>query len=48
MDQKERYDVYLEDGTAKTVVESSYQRVIQLFGEENIVRIEKRDYKEEK
>lgn len=47
MDQKERYIVRLVDGTGKTVVASTYQEVIAMYGEENIERIEKKDYEEE-
>lgn len=46
MDQKERYIVELEDGRRINVVESSFQRVIAMFGEENVVKIEKRDFQE--
>lgn len=46
IEQKERYIVLMEDGSSRTVVASTYQEVLQMFGEENVVKIEKLDYKE--
>lgn len=48
MDQKERYIVHFTDGTGKTVVASTYQEVLAMFGEENIESIKKLDYEEVK
>ena len=48
IEQKERYIVRMIDGSAKTCVAASYQEVIMLFGEENIVSIEKLHYEEVK
>ena len=48
MDQKERYVVYLEDGRMLNVVASTFQEVLQMFGEENVTRIEKLEYEEVK
>lgn len=47
MDQKERYVVELADGTRMNVLETSFQRILLMFGEENVVRIEKKDYQGE-
>lgn len=46
MDLKERYVVYLADGRSLNAVASTFQEVLQMFGEENVVRIEKLDYEE--
>lgn len=46
MDQKERYIVRTVDGTGKTVVASTYQEVLAMYGEENVVSIEKLPYEE--
>ena len=46
MDQKEIYVVYFRDGTGANVIASTFQEVISMYGEENIERIEKRDYEE--
>ena len=48
MDQKERYIVRLVDGTGKTVVASTYQEVLAMYGEENVVFIAKLPYEEVK
>ena len=46
MGQKERYVVTLEDGTRKNVLAATFQEVIMMMGEENVVKIEKLDYEE--
>lgn len=46
IEKKERYVVQLSDGTGKTVVASTFQEVLQMFGEENIEEIQKLDYEE--
>ena len=48
IEQKERYNVTMADGTMKTAVCSSFQEVLQLFGEENVEKIEKLDFEEVK
>lgn len=48
IEQKEIYVVRFEDGTAKNVVAATYQEVIQMYGEENIVSICKLNYEEDK
>lgn len=48
IEQKERYLVDFEDGRRLTIVAASYQEVIQMYGEENVTKIEKLDYKEGK
>ena len=48
IEQKERYVVTMTDKSMKNVVAQSYQEVIQLFGEENIEKIEKLPYEEVK
>ena len=48
IEQKERYVVTMENGTSKTVVAGTYQEVLQMYGEENVTRIEKLDFQEEK
>lgn len=47
MGQRERYIVGLEDGKRLTVIAATFQEVLQMFGEENVVTIEKLDYDEE-
>lgn len=47
IEQKERYIVLMENGDSKSVVASTFQEVLSMFGEENVVKIEKLDYKEE-
>ena len=44
VEQKERYIVYTVSGENKTVVASTFQEILQMFGEENVVRIEKLEY----
>lgn len=44
IEQKERYVVYTVDGMNKTVVASTFQECLQMFGEENVIRIEKLEY----
>ena len=46
IEKKERYIVEMEDGTRKTVVASTFQEILAMFGEENVVKIEKLDYQE--
>lgn len=46
MDKKERYIVELEDGRQMNVLASTFQEVLQMFGEEPVVKIEKLDYQE--
>ena len=46
MDQKERYIVELVDGTRVNVVESTFQRILAMYGEENVVSIKKLHYEE--
>lgn len=48
IEKKERYIIHFTDGTGKTVVASTYQEVIAMFGEENIESIAKKDYEEVK
>ena len=48
IEQKERYIVYLENGERYNVVASTFQECLAMFGEENVVRIEKMDYEEVK
>lgn len=46
MEQKERYIVELEDGKRLNVLASTFQEVLAMFGEENVVKIEKLDNEE--
>lgn len=46
MEQKERYVVTLEDGRQMNVLASTFQEVLAMFGEENVVKIEKLDNEE--
>lgn len=46
MDQRERYIVTMEDGKQITAVAKTFSEILQMFGEENICRIEKLDYEE--
>lgn len=48
IEQKERYIVYLEDGRRINVVAATFQECLAMYGEENVVRIEKMDYEEVK
>lgn len=48
IEQKERYIVRLVDGRSINVVAATYQEVIQMYGEENIVSIGKLHYEEVK
>ena len=48
IEQKERYIVTMVDGTRVNVVASTYQEVIQMYGEENVTMIKKLDYEEVK
>lgn len=48
IEKKERYIVLMENGDSKTIVASTYQEVLAMFGEENIIKIEKLDYEEVK
>lgn len=47
IERKERYVVTMVDGNVITAVASTYQEVLQMFGEENVTKIEKLDYEEE-
>ena len=47
IEQKERYIATLADGKQMNVVAATFQEVLQMFGEENVEKIEKLDYKEE-
>lgn len=46
MGQRERYIATLEDGRQANVLVYTFTEVIQMLGEENIVKIEKLDYEE--
>lgn len=46
IEQKERYIVTMKDGEGATVLAESFAECIQLFGEENIQKMEKLDYEE--
>ena len=46
IEKKERYIIRMRDGKGATVVAASFQEVVELFGEENIVYIRKLDYEE--
>lgn len=46
MEQKERYVVTLEDGRQMNVLASTFQEVLAMFGEKNVVKIEKLDNEE--
>ena len=46
IEKKELYVVTLEDGRQVNAVVSSFAEVVQLFGEENIEKIEKLPYEE--
>lgn len=46
MDQKERYIVTMTDGTRMNAVAKSFSECLQMFGEENVEKIEKLDYEE--
>lgn len=46
MRQRERYIATLEDGRQANVLAYTFAEVIQMLGEENIVKIEKLDYEE--
>lgn len=48
IEQKERYVVTLEDGRRINVVASTFQECLAMYGEENVVKIEKLDYTEVK
>lgn len=48
IEQKERYIVTLEDGKRVNVVAATFQEVLAMYGEENVVKIEKLDYQEVK
>lgn len=47
MDQRERYIATLADGKRMNVVAATFQEVLQMLGEENVVSIEKLDYDED-
>ena len=44
IEKKERYIVELEDKSRKNVIAASFQECLSLFGEENVVKIEKLPY----
>ena len=46
IEMKELYVVKLTDGRIMNAVCQSFQEAVQMFGEENIEQIEKRDYEE--
>ena len=48
IEQKERYIVYLVDGRQVNVVATTFQECLAMYGEENVIRIEKLDYEEAK
>lgn len=48
IEKKERYIAQLEDGRAVNAVASTFQEVLQMYGEESIVYIKKLDYEEPK
>lgn len=48
IERKERYIVTLEDGRRINVVAATFQEVLLMYGEENVVMISKLDYEEEK
>lgn len=47
IEKKERYIVTMEDGTRKTVVATTFQECLAMFGEENVSMITKLEYQEE-
>lgn len=47
MDQKELYIVMFSNGTGANVLASSYQEVLAMYREENIEKIEKKQYEGE-
>ena len=46
IEQKERYIVTMNDGKQINAVAATFTECIQMFGEENIEKIEKLGYKE--
>lgn len=46
IEKKERYLVTMEDGSCKNALAATFQEVLQMFGEENVCKIEKWDYEE--
>ena len=48
IEKKERYIAQMEDGSAVNALASTFQEVLQMYGEENIVYIKKLDYEEPK
>lgn len=46
IEQKERYVIEMKDGAGATILAKSFMECIQLFGEENILKMEKLDYEE--
>ena len=46
MDQRKRYIVTMTDGKRMNAVAKSFAEVLQMFGEENVEKIEKLDYQE--
>ena len=47
IERKERYIATLVDGKKTNVVAATFQEVLQMLGEENVVQIEKLEYDEE-
>lgn len=47
IEKKERYIVEMEDKRRLNVIAASFQEVLAMYGEENVVKIEKLDYKED-
>lgn len=47
IERKERYIVTMEDGTRINTVASTFQEVLLMFGEENVVMVTKLDYEED-
>ena len=48
IEKKERYIVELEDGRRINVVAATFQEVLAMYGEENVIKIAKLDYEEVK
>lgn len=46
IEQKERYVITMADGKRLTTLLSSFQEALEMYGEENVEKIEKLDYKE--
>lgn len=46
IEQKERYVVTMKDGRQVNAVAATFSECLQMFGEENVEKIEKLDYQE--